>query len=71
MHKISDAPSIVVEDVHKEFRLRHTHSIKESVVAAVRGKTLSTRFRALDGVSFEIAPGEAVVFARGANRPEA
>jgi len=60
LHKISDAPSIVVEDVHKEFRLRHTHSIKESVVAAVRGKTLSTRFRALDGVSFEIAPGEAV-----------
>lgn len=60
MHKISDAPSIVVEDVRKEFRLRHTHSIKESVVAAIRGKTLSTRFRALDGVSFEIAPGEAV-----------
>jgi ABC-2 type transport system ATP-binding protein len=54
------APSVLVEDVHKDFKLRHTHSIKETVVAAVQRKPLTTDFHALDGVSFSIAPGEAV-----------
>lgn len=63
MRRTSDAlplPRIVVDDVHKNFRLRHTHSIKETFVAAVRRKRLTTDFRALDGVSFEIGEGEAV-----------
>lgn len=63
MRRTSDAPSlprIVVDDVHKNFRLRHTHSIKETFVAAMRRKRLTTDFRALDGVSFEIGEGEAV-----------
>ncbi|KJL41223.1 ABC transporter ATP-binding protein [Microbacterium trichothecenolyticum] len=51
---------IVVEDIHKDFTLRHTHSIKETFVAALRRRPLSTRFHALDGVSFDIGEGEAV-----------
>lgn len=60
MLKTSDVPRIVVDDVRKRFRLRHTHSIKETVVAAVRRKTLSTDFHALDGVSFTVEEGESV-----------
>lgn len=53
-------PSVVVDEVHKDFKLRHTHSIKETFLAAVRRKPLTTDFHALDGVSFSIAQGEAV-----------
>jgi ABC-2 type transport system ATP-binding protein len=64
LHKISDvpptAPTIVLQDVHKDFKLRHTHSIKETVLAAVRRKPLTTDFHALDGVSFVVSPGESV-----------
>ncbi|KAA9135371.1 ABC transporter ATP-binding protein [Microbacterium caowuchunii] len=62
MRRISEreARSIVVEDVHKDFKLRHTHSIKETFVAAVRRKPLTTDFHALDGISFEITEGESV-----------
>ncbi|MBO3662029.1 ABC transporter ATP-binding protein [Microbacterium stercoris] len=64
MHKTSDpayaTASIVVRDLHKDFKLRHTHSIKETVVAAVRRKPLTTDFHALDGISFTVNPGEAV-----------
>lgn len=56
----SPIPRIVVDDVRKAFRLRHTHSIKETALAAVRRKPISTEFRALDGVSYEIHEGEAV-----------
>ena len=53
-------PSVIVDDIRKDFTLRHTHSIKESFVAAVRRRPLSTTFHALDGVSFTIAEGESV-----------
>lgn len=51
---------IIVDDVHKDFKLRHTHSIKETFLAAIRRKPLTTDFHALDGISFEIAAGDAV-----------
>ncbi len=62
MLKISDArvPRIVMEDVRKTFKLRHTHSIKETVVAAARRKPLTSSFHALDGVSFSVESGESV-----------
>jgi ABC-2 type transport system ATP-binding protein len=53
-------PRIVVDDIHKNFKLRHTHSIKETALAAIRRKPLTTDFHALDGVSFEIGTGESV-----------
>ena len=51
-----------LEDVDKEFDLRHTLSIKEYVVWWVTGRKgdLSERFKALDGVSMTIHQGEAV-----------
>jgi len=58
--RTSDTPRILVEDVHKHFKLRHTHSIKETFVAAMRRKPLTSEFQALDGVSFSIGEGEAV-----------
>lgn len=64
MHRTSDlvrtASRIVVDDIRKDFTLRHTHSIKETFVAAIRRRPLTSRFHALDGVSFEISEGEAV-----------
>lgn len=63
MPRISESPTlprIVVDDVHKDFKLRHTHSIKETALAAIRRKPLTTDFHALDGVSFEIGEGESV-----------
>lgn len=62
MPKTSESPTprILVEDVRKTFKLRHTHSIKETVVAAVRRKPLTSSFHALDGVSFSIGTGESV-----------
>lgn len=56
----TSVPRVVVDDVQKRFKLRHTHSIKETFVAALRRKLLTTDFRALDGVSFTIGEGEAV-----------
>lgn len=63
MHKTSEVvsrPSVVVEEVHKDFKLRHTHSVKETFVAMARRKPLTTDFHALDGISFTINEGEAV-----------
>lgn len=55
-----DDRSIIIENVHKSFMLRHTHSLKETLVAAVRRRKLTTKFRALDGVDFAISEGESV-----------
>ncbi|MGP6175675.1 ABC transporter ATP-binding protein [Microbacterium sp. A196] len=63
MPRISEStplPRIVVDDVHKNFKLRHTHSIKETALAAIRRRPLTTDFHALDGISFEISEGESV-----------
>lgn len=60
MLKSSENPRVVVSDVHKDFKLRHTHSIKETFLAAVRRKPLTTDFHALDGISFDIGEGESV-----------
>lgn len=61
MPRISEpVPRIVVDGVRKRFVLRHTHSFKESFLAAIRRKPLASSFNALDGVSFDIAEGEAV-----------
>jgi len=53
-------PRIIVDAVHKDFKLRHTHSMKETFVAALKRKPLTTDFHALDGITFEIGEGEAV-----------
>lgn len=56
----SDQPSIIVDSVTKRFLLRHTHSLKETVIAAIRRKPLASSFDALQDVDFSIYPGESV-----------
>ncbi|MSS85400.1 ABC transporter ATP-binding protein [Actinomycetaceae bacterium WB03_NA08] len=55
-------PVIVVDEVTKEFTIRRTHSMKESLVWALTGrrKDISDQFRALDSVSFQVGRGESV-----------
>lgn len=52
--------AVIASKLSKRFLLRHTHSLKESVIAALRRKPLSTTFEALNDVSFEICQGESV-----------
>ena len=52
--------AVIASKLSKRFLLRHTHSLKESVIAAFRRKALSTTFDALNDVSFEICEGESV-----------
>ncbi|RXR26720.1 ABC transporter ATP-binding protein [Oerskovia turbata] len=52
--------SIEVKNLQKRFTLRHNRSLKELMVAAVRGKDLSDTFLALDDVSFDVQEGETV-----------
>jgi ABC-2 type transport system ATP-binding protein len=62
LHRTSELtpPRIVVSDVRKDFKLRHTHSIKETFLASIRRRPLTTDFHALDGVSFSVNEGESV-----------
>ncbi|MFW0774606.1 ABC transporter ATP-binding protein [Paenarthrobacter nitroguajacolicus] len=54
--------AIIVKDLKKTFNLRHSHSLKETLVWLVKGRKsdLSKKFDALHDVSFEIQPGETV-----------
>ncbi|MDO4241596.1 MAG: ABC transporter ATP-binding protein [Microbacteriaceae bacterium] len=53
-------PAIIFADVTKSFDIKHTHSLKETVIAAFKRKQLATKFHALDGVSFTVPPGQSV-----------
>jgi len=52
--------ALVVRDVTKTFTLRHTRSLKEMAVWAVRGRDLSNEFEALSQVSLTVDEGETV-----------
>ena len=52
--------AVSVENASKHFRLRHTHSLKESVVWAVQGRARHEDFTALAPLDLEIARGESV-----------
>lgn len=60
MPKTSDDTRIIVENVRKRFVLRHTHSFKETFVALIKRKKLTTSFDALNDVSAVIREGESV-----------
>ncbi len=53
---------IKVEDVVKEFTLNNTHTLKDRLVWTLTGRReqLSTHFRALNGVSFEVEKGDSI-----------
>ena len=61
MPKTSDPDvRVVVRNVRKRFVLRHTHSFKETFVALIKGKKLTTSFDALHDVDITIREGESV-----------
>ena len=53
-------PRIIIEGVRKTYRLQHTQSFKETFVAWIRRKKLSTTFEALDDIDIVVGEGEAV-----------
>lgn len=55
-------PVIKVENVTKEFNLRRTHTLKETLVWSLTGRKsqIAEQFRALDDVSFNVEKGESV-----------
>jgi ABC-2 type transport system ATP-binding protein len=58
---MSSVPTAVeVDGVTKRFRLRHTHSLKESVVWAVQGRARHNDFTALDDVDLTVPQGQTV-----------
>jgi ABC-2 type transport system ATP-binding protein len=52
--------AVEVSHARKRFVLRHTRSLKERVVMAVKGKNAADSFLALDDVSLDISSGDAV-----------
>lgn len=53
-------PSIIVQDVRKTFLLNHAFSLKDTVVARLRGRKTTSVFEALKGVNIVINEGESV-----------
>jgi len=58
---MATAPAaVVLEDVTKHFRLRHSRSLKENLVWKAQGRTRHEEFTALGGVNLTITKGETV-----------
>lgn len=55
-----EKPAIVFHDVCKSFKINHTQSFKETFIASLKRKELSTHFNAVDEVSFEVPRGQSV-----------
>lgn len=54
------APVVIFDNVSKEFEIGKTPSLKQTVIGAFSGKEKHQKFKALDEVSFNVYPGEAV-----------
>jgi ABC-2 type transport system ATP-binding protein len=59
-HRPAHADRIRAVGVQKRFLLRHTRSLKELAVWALRGRELSNEFLALDDVTLTVREGETV-----------
>lgn len=55
-----EKPAIVFSNVRKSFKINHTQSFKETFIASLKRKELSTHFNAVDEVSFEVPRGQSV-----------
>ena len=53
-------PAIVLQNVTKTFDIKHTHSMKETVIAALKRKELSSKFHALSDITFTVPEGQSV-----------
>ncbi|PII84194.1 sugar ABC transporter ATP-binding protein [Leucobacter sp. OLJS4] len=58
--EVDPRPAIVLNDVRKTFKIKHTHSFKETFIASLRRKPLSSDFNALDGISISVPEGQSV-----------
>jgi ABC-2 type transport system ATP-binding protein len=56
----SGRPSVIVDGVHKRFTLNHALSLKDTVVAWIRRRKLTSTFEALNDVDIVIDEGESV-----------
>lgn len=59
-------PVLVVRDVVKTFKIQHNPSLKQTLVALGKREKLTSAFRAVDNVNFEVYEGESVAL-MGAN----
>jgi ABC-2 type transport system ATP-binding protein len=61
-HAVTMKTAITVQDVRKEFVLRHTRSLKEAMMWVIRGRRgdISKKFDALKDVSLHVQEGETV-----------
>jgi len=57
---MGDLSAVEVDGVSKHFRLRRTHSLKESLVWAVQGRATRDDFTALSGIDLQVSQGESV-----------
>ncbi|MFJ4224638.1 ABC transporter ATP-binding protein [Microbacterium sp. NPDC089695] len=53
-------PSIIIDGVRKRFTLNHAFSLKDTVVAWIKRRKLTSEFEALKGVDLVIGEGESV-----------
>ncbi|WP_203137743.1 ABC transporter ATP-binding protein [Microbacterium sp. JZ31] len=53
-------PSVIVDGVRKTFLLNHAHSLKDTVVSALRGRKLSSEFHALNGLDLVVNEGDSI-----------
>lgn len=53
-------PSIIIDGVRKRFTLNHAFSLKDTVVAWIKRRKLTSQFEALKGVDVTIGEGESV-----------
>lgn len=69
MPKISNAntvidsaskPVILAESITKEFRIKHSHSMKEAFISFIKKEKSYSTFKAVDNLSFEVMAGESV-----------
>ncbi len=61
-----ELPVLVVRDLVKTFKIQHNQSLKQTVVALGKREKLTSGFKAVDGVNFEVNEGESVAL-MGAN----
>lgn len=55
-----DRPAIVLRDVTKTYRIKHSTSMKESFISMFKGKDSESRFNALENIDFQVSDGESV-----------
>ena len=56
----ADKPAIIMKDVRKTFKIKHTNSFKEAFVAKLRRKKTTSDFNAIDGLDLVVPAGQSL-----------